>query len=207
MPARKKHSSTRRRTNKSTTAATLRRVPEGERATDQYRAMTVPQLRSEIERRNQGRHREDWLSARGVKAQLVQRLLEDDDTTPQLPTIADGWHPMTLRWWADIWASPMSEEWDDSDIHNVFVLAAVYNDIWTASSPTARKEAASEFRLQRANLGLTPYDRRRLEWTIETADEARDRGNQRRSKRTTPKPQAEQQKKAADPRAALHAVK
>lgn len=205
MPARKKHSSTRRRTNKVSTAATLRRVNDDERAATQYEAMTCPQLRAEIRRRNEGRHQEQHLPRRGVKADLVGRLVRDDDTTPQLPGLG-GWHEMTLRWWADIWASPMSQEWDESDIHNVYVLAAVYNDIWTALSPTARKEAASEFRLQRANLGLTPYDRRRLEWTIESADEARDRGNQRRTKRTQ-KPPQETKPAASDPRAALHAVK
>jgi hypothetical protein len=74
----------------------------------------------------------------------------------------------------------MAPEWDASDVHNVTICALFYNDLWTAESSTARREAASEFRMHRRDLGLTPLDRRRLEWSIETADAAKDRGRQRR---------------------------
>ena len=121
---------------------------------------------------------------------------------PTLPARHDGWHPMTRAWWRDVWASPMSSEWHESDKHNVYVCAMLYDDMWNAHSPTGRKEAASEFRQQRMALGLTPYDRRRLEWTIESAEEAKDRGAQRR--RT---PVAVPKSGARDPRAGLHAVK
>lgn len=122
---------------------------------------------------------------------------------PPLPDREPGWHPMTAEWWRDVWSSPMSPEWDDSDIHNVYICAAIYDDIWRAESSAGRKEAASEYRLQRKDLGLTPFDRRRLEWTIEQADEAQDRGRQRRA-RSTQKPQPASA--AADPRSVLTAV-
>lgn len=207
MPARKKHSTARARANKASTAATLTRdvaVADPE----VYRQLTVAKLRAEIDQRNSGRLVEAKLSKRGPKANLVTTLLEDDDDTPALPDREDGWHPMTRTWWADIWASPMASEWDDSDVHNVYILAALFDDIWRAPSASARKDAMGEYRLQRVDLGLSPYSRRRLEWTIETADEARDRGKQRRSRGPQNPPTGQQQKHSAeDPRSALYAVK
>lgn len=126
---------------------------------------------------------------------------EHDVEAPELPERPDGWHSMTLRWWADVWASPMSPEWDDSDRHNVYLLAMIYDDIWRAESAPERQRAAAEYRQQRKDLGLTPFDRRRLEWQIEQADEAREKGEKRR--RSTPESRPERR---GDPRATLHAV-
>lgn len=119
---------------------------------------------------------------------------------PDLPERPQGWHSLTREWWADVWSSPMSPEWDDSDVHNAYIAAAIYDDMWTAETAKERKDAAAEYRLQRVDLGLSPYSRRRLEWTIESAEESKDRGRQRRS-RSTPVPQV-----GDDPRNALRAV-
>lgn len=117
-----------------------------------------------------------------------------DVEAPELP--ADGeWHALTLQWWADIWASPMAPEFEKSDKHGLFILATLVNEFWL--SPT--KDLAAEIRLQRQAFGLTPMDRRRLQWEIERVDEAQDRGERRRA--TTPK-----KAPAADPRSVLHAV-
>lgn len=121
-----------------------------------------------------------------------------DLVAPELPD--REWHELTRQWWADIWASPMSPEWDSSDLHGVFVLAAVYDDIWTGESAKDRQNAAGEYRLQRKDFGLTPYDRRRLEWTIEQADEAKAKGRKRRE---VP---ASASRPAGDPRQVLRAV-
>lgn len=204
MPQRKKDPSTRARRNKASTAATLQRPSDREQA--DYSALTMAQLKDEIDRRNDGRVESAKLSKRGTKASLVKVLIEDDVDVPPLPPERD-WHSMTQEWWADIWASPMSPEWDDSDIHNLFILAAIYNDIWVAETAKQRKESAVEFRLQRADLGLSPYSRRRLEWTIESAAEAKDRGEQRRSRQSAPAAQTASKSKAEDPRAALALVK
>jgi len=100
---------------------------------------------------------------------------------PPHPHREDGWHQQTAAWWRDVWSAPMSSEWHSSDLHNLYVCALLFDDMWRAVTPTARTKAASEFRLQRASLGLTPYDRRRLEWTIETADDAKSKGAKRRA--------------------------
>lgn len=105
---------------------------------------------------------------------------------PEMPAGVE-WHSMAVQWWEDVWSSPMSPEWDESDLHNVILCAMLYNDIWMAETPRDRKDAAGEYRLQRKDLGLTPYDRRRLEWTIETASEAKEKGDKRRSA-SKPKP-------------------
>lgn len=121
-----------------------------------------------------------------------------------VPDLPDGaWHPNARRWWADVWSSPMAPEWDPSDIHNVHVCLVLLQDLWVGETPKARRDAAAEFRLQRKDLGLTPYDRRRLEWTIESADEARDRGDARRSRRVAVRPAAPG---TDDPRAVLRSV-
>ena len=118
---------------------------------------------------------------------------------PEMPAGVE-WHDMAVQWWEDVWSSPMSPEWDESDLHNVILCAMLYNDIWMAETAKDRKDAAAEYRLQRKDLGLTPYDRRRLEWSIETTEEAKDRGRRRRESAPVPGGAA------VDPRSVLRAV-
>ncbi len=124
---------------------------------------------------------------------------------PPLPPIVDPetgdmrtWLPMTESWWADVWASPMAPEYDDSDIHGLYVLAALVNGYWMNPSTAL----AAEIRLQRQCFGLTPMDRRRLQWEIERTDEAQDKGSRRRATaRPAPPPAGK-----SDPRAFLKAI-
>jgi hypothetical protein len=132
-------------------------------------------------------------SARKAPA-LPDRPLRDDGAE-------DPWHPAVVDLWADVWASPMAAEYHPSDRHQLYVLMTIYHDFYAAVSSTGRREAATEIRLQRMAFGLTPYDRRRLEWTIEGAEDAKARGRQRRS---TPPSAAGPAK--PDPRAGLRAV-
>lgn len=198
MPAKKKDASTRARRNKATTQATL--TTKLVVALEDYSQQTVAALRAEIDRRNESRPEGQQLARTGTKPALVERLTNDDDPTPKLPDRPAGWSEQTRQWWADVWASPMSNEWHESDVHNLFVCAMLYDDMWMGETATARQKAAAEFRQQRAVLGLTPYDRRRLEWTIETADEAKTRGQQRRSAGQPPAPPTGKQPPAVDPR-------
>lgn len=119
------------------------------------------------------------------------RLAAPDETRPIPPLRpeqprmdADGvpeeWLPITRQWWDDLWASPMSPEYIDADYWQLLILADLYDRYWRAPSQTAAKEMAGEIRLQRQAFGITPYDRRRLEWTIEEAETAKDKGSQRR---------------------------
>lgn len=207
MPAQKKDASVRQRRNKSATRATLSVVESHD-----YSDWTLAELRGEVDERNADRDDADRVPRTGGKAKLAAALTADD--LPPIPELPDHpprfddegysspvfWHDQTVAWWRDVWSSPMSKEWDRSDLHNVVVVALLYDDIWSASTPKERKDALAEYRLQRADLGLSPYSRRRLEWTIETADEAKAKGDQRRS-RSGPKPSGG--KKPADPLLAL----
>jgi hypothetical protein len=122
-----------------------------------------------------------------------------DVKVPELPPAVDGWHPMTVAWWADVWASPMAPEYHESDRHGLFLLAALVDSFWR--SPT--QALAAEIRLQRQSYGLTPLDRRRLQWEIERTDEAQDKGAKRRA---APATAAKAPTVKNDPRAALSAV-
>lgn len=117
---------------------------------------------------------------------------DDEGNRHVLPS---DWKQETLDWWADLWAAPMASEYHSSDKHALFILAVLMDDFWSAPST----KLASEIRLQRVAFGLTPYDRRRLEWTIETTEDAKDRGAARRGV-----PAANRQPDAdEDPRLAL----
>jgi hypothetical protein len=123
------------------------------------------------------------IRARGDRASTSAILSADSSAAevPELPP-ATEWHPLTVQWWEDLWAAPMSSEYHYSDRHALYILAVLVDAFWKAPS----KELASEIRLQRVAFGMTPYDRRKLEWTIEATEEAKDRGSQRRRTVTIP---------------------
>jgi hypothetical protein len=125
---------------------------------------------------------------------------DHDVEAPELPV--REWHPQTLEWWADVWASPMAPEYDESDRHGLFALALLVDDFWTAESARERAALSAEIRLQRQCFGLSPIDRRRLQWEIERTEEAQDKGRKRRTKPTG----AKGEEPKADPRAVLRSV-
>ena len=90
---------------------------------------------------------------------------------PPLPKDRE-WHAATRVWWRDVWASPMAPEYDDSDRHGLLALAVLVDDFWAADDPKVRAGLAAEIRLQRQCFGLTPIDRRRLQWEIDRGDTA-----------------------------------
>ena len=94
---------------------------------------------------------------------------------PKLAERDHEWHPLTLAWWRDIWRSPMANEFLKSDTHGLFMLAETVDRFWRKPSIALQ----AEIRQQRQCYGLTPLDRRRLEWSIEQA-EARKRKPQRK---------------------------
>lgn len=114
---------------------------------------------------------------------------------PELPEREVGpWHPLVLEWWGVVWRSPMAAELLDADQRGgLVVLAGLYHDFFSAASPTARKEAATEIRLQEARFGLDPISRRRLQWEVARGEEAQ-------QKRTITTPKERQGGKRGDPR-------
>jgi hypothetical protein len=119
-----------------------------------------------------------------------------DVEVPELPDLDDVyWHPLTRSWWADIWASPMAPEFDGSDVHGLFVMAMLVNAFWNEPS----QGLAAEIRLQRQCFGLTPIDRRRLQWEIDRG-EAAERATTERRAQVRPKSAP---KGKSDPRSLL----
>lgn len=203
----------RRNTKSTKTALTRRELRSVEELTD----LTVAQLRGMLEELNADRPADQQIDTRGKKAQLAERIIAAESPIPAMPThppmwdeetgveLPTDWHEQTVAWWHDVWTSPMVSAWDDSDVHNVFVVALLYDDIWTARTPRERKDALAEFRQQRTDLGLAPLARSRLQWTIETADDAKAKGDRRRQ--STGQAPAAPRPTGTDPRHTLTSVK
>lgn len=116
---------------------------------------------------------------------------------PALPALPGReWQPQTTAWWSSVWASPMAVEFAAVDEHALAMIAVLVDDFWTEPN----RQLAGELRLQLARFGLTPLDRRRLEWTIEQAEDAQEQGRRRRAGGI------KQSTKRDDPRRALFAV-
>ncbi len=101
------------------------------------------------------------------------------------------WHAFTLAWWEDVRRSPMADELLRSDLHGLYLLADLVDQYWRKPSVTL----AAEIRQQRQCFGLTPIDRRRLQWEVQRVDES--------ARRVAP---PSRQRVQGDPRALLHAV-
>lgn len=108
------------------------------------------------------------------------RTFSDDGTArpeepPELPEIevtvtqSDGstrqenyrWHPRTQAWWSRVWSSPMRAEFLWVDVEGLFRLALLVDRFWRGAV-----DLAGEIRLQGQLFGLTPIDRRRLQWEV-----------------------------------------
>ena len=122
---------------------------------------------------------------------------------PVLPQIGRAqWHPQTIAWWNDVWTDPASAEYARSDRHGMFRLARLQDRFWklSASNPALPKLSA-EIRQLESKFGLSPLDRRRLQWEIEKGEEAAERTTQRASRRAATK-----RTQKGDPRDFLKAV-
>ena len=100
---------------------------------------------------------------------------------PKLPDLPDGktWHPLTRKFWRTIWSSPMSFEYLRADENALLRLVYLVNAFWLEHS----LEGAKEIRLMEREFGLTPLSRRRLEWSVEQAEDAKEKHELKRIKR------------------------
>lgn len=112
---------------------------------------------------------------------------------PDLPLrIGDdrAWHPETLDYWAKVWESPMAAEYVEADVSGLIGLFKLIDEFNYGTHALA-----AEIRLQRQCFGLTPLDRRRLQWEISRVEAA-----EKRPVRSGPR-------STMDPRKALMAAK
>lgn len=97
---------------------------------------------------------------------------------PPLPDNPMGeWNDLTVRWWKDVWSSPLSGEFLRADLGSLFRLAILVDKFWK----TGKLALAKEIRLQEREFGLTPMSRRRLQWQVTSSEEASDRLERRRA--------------------------
>ena len=115
-------------------------------------------------------------------------------TKPRLTKRDDGepWHKMARQFWEDLWSSEVIDECIQIDVGGMQILLELVQKFWTFPS----KELAAEIRLQRQCYGLTPIDRRRLQWEVHRAENVDDRA----------KRPANRAKASGDPRDGLHLV-
>jgi len=90
---------------------------------------------------------------------------------PRLPKRDDDqeWHRLTRAWWRDVWHSPMAEQFLEVDKHALYRLAMLIDAFWSQPS----RQLAAEIRLEQQAFGLTPLDRRRLQWSVGQEEERR----------------------------------
>jgi|SRR5205807_9254519 len=130
----------------------------------------------------QHRHRSTTRATLPTPAQAAH------NTVPKLPPRerkAEVWHPKVLAWWDSVWKSPMAGEFLDSDVKGgLYLLAELYQQLWAGAGEEAGRLAA-EIRQQEVRFGLSPIDRRRLQWEVEKGDQAEERTARRRGLRQT----------------------
>jgi hypothetical protein len=94
----------------------------------------------------------------------------------------------------------MATEYATVDINGMLRVAMLLNDFWLAETHKERAEIQVRLEKADADYGTNPLARRRLEWQIETTEDAKDRGRGRGvAKKSQPAP-------GDDPRAGLYAV-
>jgi hypothetical protein len=100
---------------------------------------------------------------------------------PPLPPLSGKrkWHPMAEVFWQAVWESPMRSAFVHGDEPALYRLLYLVDRYWKKGS----LEVAKEIRLMEREFGLTPLSRRRLEWTIAQAEEAKDKHEINRARR------------------------
>lgn len=122
-----------------------------------------------------------------TRATLPSEAASQSADVPDLPERdGDAWHVRVTEWWADVWTSPMASEYLTADRHRLRAIAELWQIFWKKiDSGENPKEIATEIRLQEVSFGLTPMDRRRLQWEVERGESAatktRSRGKRKKS--------------------------
>lgn len=128
--------------------------------------------------------------------------MEVDDPTEE--SFQQEWFEPVVQWWNDIWTSPMSNEFVDSDIHGLY-LACYY--LHESLNPwyklTERLTAAKMFEATVKNYGLNPSSREQLRWSVAQGTAAQNRTNHLRKSMSdgiqkSPAEQAEAQDQMRD---------
>lgn len=96
----------------------------------------------------------------------------------------EKWHPLVRKWWDAVWRSPMASEFLAADKQGgLYNLAELYQRRYTANDTKELVTIIAEIRQQEVRFGLSPIDRRRLQWEVEKGEQADERTSRRRGLR------------------------
>src|SRR5689334_6546215 len=115
-----------------------------------------------------GQQPKDHETRRRRNKVATEAVLTTTDARIKVPTLTQQIlgsrvHASTKRWWSVIWKSPMAPRWLEADIEGLYLVAILRNEFFVKPTSTL----AGEIRQQEARFGLTPVDRKRLDWRIE----------------------------------------
>lgn len=105
---------------------------------------------------------------------------------PDLPPLGGSakWHPLTVGQWEAMRDGPFADEYLPQDFGGMVRLARLWDAANKARKPEMLAKLAGEIRLQEQRFGLSPIDRRRLQWEVERGEEAEERTRSRRQRKT-----------------------
>lgn len=140
--------------------------------------------------------------------------LVDAPAVPPMPDVRE-WSDRARGWWVRVWSSPMAAEFDDADVPGLVRACELEDEVEMVGAASkmlaaidpldldaeARIDLArqmtqltrlrialsAELRLVQQGYGLTPIDRRRLQWEIERGEQA---GAKTAARKAAPKKQA-----------------
>jgi len=129
-------------------------------------------------------------------------------TVPALPKHRK-WHKRTEEHWEAVWQSPMAPEFDmQADLRAMTMLAEMWDDFYLLDDDTElsvekkvrlRILMMGQIMKNEQRFGLTPLDRRRLQWEVLKGDEADEKTRERRNRKAV----AQAGTETDDPRAIL----
>lgn len=107
---------------------------------------------------------------------------KERDTSFDEEELVPEWNPAVVRWWNDIWSSPMASELVKSDIHGLYLgCYYLHESLNPFYKLTDRTNAAKAFENTLKNYGLTPSAREGLRWQVAQGTAAQKRTDQIRS--------------------------
>jgi hypothetical protein len=138
----------------------------------------LPKDRALLQRRNRTSTRATLPTEEAASAQEVRPLFDLGKNKK--------WHPQAVAWWEKVCTSPMASEYLEADWEDLFMLARVVQDFWTAKKASDRRALIGEIRQQGQRFGISPIDRRRLQWEVEKGEQADERTQKRRQLKAPP---------------------
>lgn len=142
------------------------------------------------------RQRRNKVSTRSVLPSVTESKKRKVPPLPKREAQTEKWHPRVLEWWKALWKSPMAGEYLDVEVQSgLYLLAELHQKRWTTRDLKEFVALSAEIRQQEVRFGLSPVDRRRLQWEVEKGEQASERTQRRQKAKDVDK-----QREGKDPR-------